>query len=175
MDGRSKGLERPFAKATAEELEDEDLHCPVAPAEARELRALAARGNYLAMDQPDAQFAVEEACRDMAAPSQASWANFKRVARLSLEFSRLVWRFGGGPDDLETIQAYADSDWTRCLRARRSTTAGWWRLGERLSSTGVPLKRRWPCRRGRPQSHRWRRPPPRASGCRRRRRIWGCI
>ncbi len=72
LEDRSKGLERPCVQMTAEELEDEELNCPLAPAEARELGALAARANQLAIDRPDVQLAVKEARRDMAAPPKAS-------------------------------------------------------------------------------------------------------
>ncbi len=101
------------------------------PREAKEFPALASRANYLAMDCPGAQFAVKEACRDMAAPTRASWQKMKRIARFLLEFPRLVWSFGGEPVELEILERFADSDWAVWFRTRRSTSGGVVMLGGR--------------------------------------------
>ena len=134
LDPESKGLHKPCVKETVGEVEDDETNSPLSPKEATEFRALAARANYLAMDRPDVQFAVKEACRDMAAPTRASWQKVKRIARFLLEFPRLVWRFGGEPVELEILEVFADSDWAGCLRTRRSTSGGVVMLG------GVALK-----------------------------------
>ncbi len=134
MDPKSKGFNKTCVKETAGEVEDNEMNSPLSPGEAEEFRALAARANYLAMDRPDVQFAVKEACRDMAAPTRASWQKMRRIARFSLESPRLVWRFGGEPEELEILEVFADSDWADCLRTRRSTSGGVVMLG------GVALK-----------------------------------
>ena len=36
-------------------------------------RFIVATINYLAIDQPDIQFASQEVCRDMSAPDEGSW------------------------------------------------------------------------------------------------------
>ena len=71
-------------------------------------RALAARANYLAADRPDAQFAAKEVCRDMAAPSAASWARLKKLVRFLLDTPRLVWNMGGSQQEWEVLEVYSD-------------------------------------------------------------------
>ena len=54
-------------------------------------RGSAARGNYLAADRIDIQFAAKEVCRWMAKPSDQSWAALKRVCRDLIGLPRLVY------------------------------------------------------------------------------------
>ena len=57
----------------------------------RPFRAIAARGNYLAMDRPDIQYAAKEICRWMAAPTEASVA-LKRLGRYLQGSPRLIFK-----------------------------------------------------------------------------------
>ncbi len=43
--------------------------------------ALATRCNYLSMDRPDMQFAVKEACREMAKPAVGAWSRLERIGQ----------------------------------------------------------------------------------------------
>ena len=42
-------------------------------------RAVAARLNFVSMDRADIQFAVKEACRDMAGPNWNAWGRLERL------------------------------------------------------------------------------------------------
>ena len=56
-------------------------------------RAIAARLNFMAADMPDIQFATKEACREMSAPTRASWKKLKRIGRYLVGRSRVAWKF----------------------------------------------------------------------------------
>ena len=100
----------------------------------REFRSIVASVNYMAIDQPDLQFACKEACREMAAPTPASWLKLKRIARYLLGREKVVWRYpwktghGGW-------KVYVDSDWAGDVRTRKSTSGGLIMLGEHCIRT----------------------------------------
>ena len=54
-------------------LEEEAISKELVGAEATRFRAVAARGNYLAADRPDMQYAVTGICRRMAKPVVGDW------------------------------------------------------------------------------------------------------
>ena len=60
----SKGL-----KVTGGHEEEKEDDYELEPKEAKQFRGVAARGNYLAQDCPDIQYAAKEICRGMAKPS----------------------------------------------------------------------------------------------------------
>ena len=97
-------------------------------------RAIVAIVNYLAVDQPDLQFASKEACRDMSAPSPQSWAKLKRIGRYLVGRSQVVWRFPWkkGPGGWKVT---VDSDWAGDRVTRRSTSGGVIRLGDHCLKT----------------------------------------
>ena len=76
----------------------------------RQFRSIVASVNYMAIDQPDLQFACKEACREMASPTDRSWMKLKKLARYLLGRERVVWRYpwkaGHG-----SWKVYVDSDW----------------------------------------------------------------
>ena len=49
---------------------EEEHSQQLTPGEAREFRGIAARANYLALDQTDRQYATKEVCRGMAVPNK---------------------------------------------------------------------------------------------------------
>ena len=77
-------------------------------AEATRYRACVAKANYLSQDRPDIAFAVKEACRDMAAPTAASWGKVKRVVRYLKGEPRVVYesRWQGQED----LTVFVDTD-----------------------------------------------------------------
>jgi hypothetical protein len=122
LDSGSKGLTSPIVKDSLEELlEGSD---PLSLASATEFRSIAARGNYLALDRADIQYATKEVCRDMSAPTALSVAKLKRLARYLLDYPSLVWSFKEFEDTLEYMDVFGDSDWAGCLKTRRSTSGG---------------------------------------------------
>ena len=59
----------------------------------RQYRSIAASINFMAQDQPDLQYACKEACRDMSAPTAASWLKLKKIARYLVGRKKVVWRY----------------------------------------------------------------------------------
>jgi hypothetical protein len=95
---------------------------PLDKAAASMYRSCVARANYLALDRPDIAFAVKEACRDMSAPTTASWEKIKRVVRYLKGEPRLVYEYRWqGQEDLTV---YVDTDWAGCHKTRKSTSGG---------------------------------------------------
>ena len=76
-DVSTPGVDEP-KKNEEEQLEAE---IPLNPEEATAFRAVAARGNYLAQDRPDIQFAVKELCRCMSSPKREDQHKLKRLGR----------------------------------------------------------------------------------------------
>ena len=115
----AKAVATPSVKATFKELEeDEDLSKPLHTA----FRSAAARGNYLAADRIDAQFACKEICRSMAHPTAHAWKSLKRLCRYLSSAPRLVYRFR--QQTVSSIDIYTDTDWAGCPRTRKSTSGG---------------------------------------------------
>lgn len=97
-------------------------------------RATAARLNYQAMDRPDCQYSVKEACREMAAPTRRSLERLRRIARFLKKHPRLVWSFPlQAPVDI--IDTYADANWSGCRRSRKSTSGGCIMIGRHTVKT----------------------------------------
>ena len=92
-------------------------------------RGIAARGNYLALDRPDIQFASKEICREMSLPTRGSLRRLRHLGRYLVSHPRVVWRFGyqRWPDGLEVN---VDSNWAGCRRTRKSTSGGTARWGQ---------------------------------------------
>ena len=85
-------------------------------------RALGARCNYLAADRPDIQFSAKEICRWMANPTELSMAALRRLGRYLTGRRRLVFRYPLQTAD--RVEFYSDTDWSGCVRTRKSTS-GW--------------------------------------------------
>ena len=120
----SKGLSWPGMKeeATIKEEgggEEEEL----SKEEAKHFRKVAARANYLGLDRMDIQFAVKEACREMAKPTVGGLRKLKRLARYLAQAPRVDIEFDGEGVE-EVVDAYSDSDWAGCRESRKSTSGG---------------------------------------------------
>ena len=115
----------PSVKATFKQMdEDEDLSKSLHTA----FRSAAARGNYLAADRIDAQFACKEICRSMAQPTEHAWKSLKRLCRYLSSAPRLVYRYH--QQEISAIDVYTDTDWAGCPRTRKSTSGGVVMLGQ---------------------------------------------
>ena len=89
-----KGCPTPGTEdAKPDDFEDDPDLEELAPAEATNYRAIAARCNYLSVDRPDILFSVKECCREMSKPTQRSLKRLKRVGRYFKSFPRAVWKF----------------------------------------------------------------------------------
>ena len=95
----------------------------MATADATQFRGLAARGNYLAQDRVDIQYACKEASRRMAKPRVGDWQLLKRIARYLVGAPRYEQRFRwqNRPSQLDI---FTDSDWAGCKTTCRSTSGG---------------------------------------------------
>ena len=120
----AKSVATPGVKSSFHELEEDT---PLAPGRHTAFRGSAARGNYLAADRPDAQFACKEVCRWMSGPSEQAWTALKRVGRFLSSAPRLVYTYP--QQTVEGIDVYTDTDWAGCARTRKSTSGGCVLLG----------------------------------------------
>ncbi len=115
----------PGVRATGQDLEqDQELPTRLNTA----FRGAAARGNYLAADRIDAQFACKEVCRYMAKPTLHSWKSLKRICRFLNGAPRLVYTYP--KQSIACIDIYSDTDWAGCPRTRKSTSGGCVMLGK---------------------------------------------
>ena len=89
---------------------------------------------YLSTDRPEIQFAVKEACREMAKPCQDSWKMLERVAKYLKARPRAVWLFSWQAAQ-QVVDAYGDSNWAGCRKTRKSTSGGAIMLGSHCIKT----------------------------------------
>ena len=115
----ANGVATPGVKATFKELEEDQ---PLPARLTTAFRGAAARGNYLAADRLDLQFACKEVCRWMAAPTQHAWTALKRICRFLCQAPRLVHEYR--QQTVEAIDVYTDTDWSGCPKTRKSTSGG---------------------------------------------------
>ena len=92
-----------------------------------------ARGNYLAQDRSDIQFAVKELSRKMSSPDEDDWPRVKRFAQYLVHTPRIVVKFnyqkGNG-----LVTAWSDADWAGSGpdSSRMSTSGGVLMLGSHV-------------------------------------------
>ena len=123
-----KSVATPAVKATAEHCRTDE---PLPEGKVTHFRALAARGNYLAVDRPDCQFGAKEICRFMSSPTMLSVEALKRLGRYLSGHPRLVFAYPH-QDDVDGVDVYADTDHAGCLRTRKSTSGGCLMVGKHL-------------------------------------------
>ena len=119
-----KSTATPGVRASFEEVE-KDVELPKDQHSA--FRGAAARGNYLAADRLDCQFACKEVCRGMSTPTQRSWGALRRMCRYIAGLPRLVYRFER--QEVNAVDCYTDTDWAGCPKTRKSTSGGCILLG----------------------------------------------
>ena len=100
---------------------------PLAEEKHTAFKAIAARGNSLGPDRPEMQYAAKEICRWMAAPSELGVQALKRLWRFLDSHRRLVFEFPFQTAD--KVDVYSDTDWSGCVRTRKSTSGGCLMLG----------------------------------------------
>ena len=120
----------PGLKAIVEQLKEDKL---LGTDNHTKFRALAARANYLAQDRIDIQFAAKEVCRFMSAPTETSEAALKRLGRYLLGHPRMLYTYPFQRAD--SIDVYSDTDWSGCLRTRKSTSGGCIMIGQHCIRT----------------------------------------
>ena len=121
-----KAVATPGIKATFKELEEDSAELPSHLTTA--FRGAAARGNYLAADRLDSQFACKEICRWMSRPSKHAWKAFKRLCRYLAGAPRLVYVYE--EQEIDSVDVYTDTDWAGCPLTRKSTSGGCVMLGK---------------------------------------------
>ena len=102
--------------------------------EATMFRAAVARGNYLAQDRSDIQYAVKELSRGMSNPTQNDDKQLKRLARYLIGRERAVTEYGY-QGNYRSIEVWSDTDYAGCKRTRKSSTGGVVKLGNHVIKT----------------------------------------
>ena len=110
----SKGVTTPGAK---QEEDDRKLQCEFA----RDVRSITMRAAYLALDRPEMMFAVKEAARTAADPTEGTKQQLRRIARYLKHRPRLVQQFRWQQMPA-TLSVECDSDYAGCKRTRKSTS-----------------------------------------------------
>ena len=90
-------------------------------------RAIGAKGNYLDPDTPEMHFAAKEICRWMAATSELGVQVLERLRRFLDSHRRLAFEFPFQTAD--KVDVHSDTDWSGCVRTRKSTSGGCLMLG----------------------------------------------
>ena len=99
--------------------------------DATQHRALTARGNYLAQDRSDIQYAIKELSRGMATPTVGDRKQLKKLGRYLLERPRIVTEYNY-QEEVKEIVGWSDSDYAGCRRTRKSTSGGAMMMGSHL-------------------------------------------
>jgi hypothetical protein len=128
----AKPVATPGVKSSFHDLEEDK---PLADRLHTAFRGSAARGNYLAMDRPDIQYAAKEICRWMAAPTEASVVALKRLGRYLQGSPCIIFRYPW--QSAEKVDAYSDTDWAGCPKTRKSTNGGVLYVGVLCRERGV--------------------------------------
>ena len=120
MTGASKsgtpGIKRTFEDAKAEKELPRDKHTA--------FRGVGARANYLSADRPEIQYASKEICRFMASPTDQGVVALKRLGRFLEGEKRLIFDYPF--QEAERVEVYSDTDWSGCVKTRKSTSGGAW-------------------------------------------------
>jgi hypothetical protein len=86
-------------------------------------RSVAAKGNYIAADRPDIQFAVKECAKGMSAPTEEYWFHLKKLVRYLIGTPRIVtkykWQIASNK-----LTIYSDANWAGDKQTRKSTSGG---------------------------------------------------
>jgi hypothetical protein len=90
---------------------------------------MVARGNYLAQDRCDIQYAVKELSRGMQNPTKGHVRALQRLGRYLIGRTRYVVTFRRQANNI-ALHTRVDTDRVGCLKTRKSTSGGITRLGE---------------------------------------------
>ena len=123
LDGDSKFLKKNCYKE--EEDGREKTPQKLNRQECKVYRMLAARMNFMALDNPVIQFAAKEICRKMSGPDEEDFAKAKRLARFIAGIKAVEWEHPWQEEEeAKVLRVLVDNDWAGCRRTRRSTSAG---------------------------------------------------
>ena len=94
---------------TPDEENDESDEVKLSRCEAKDFRRLGMTANYLAMDRPDIQFAVNQICREMSIPKVAGLRKLKKLARYLRGALEVEIHFRAEGDEA-VLETFTDSD-----------------------------------------------------------------
>jgi len=86
-------------------------------------RSVVAKGNYLAADRPDIQFAVKECARGMSSPTEENWFHLKKLVRYLIGVPRIVTKYKWQQEG-NKMTVYSDANWAGDKQTRKSTSGG---------------------------------------------------
>ena len=141
LEDGSKSLDTPIVVEDTRGEEDEELSRD----QAGEFRSVPAMANYLALDRPDLQVAVNVLCQKMARPTAGSWLRLKRVARYLKKYPLLLYEFRDDGEDLE-LKVFSDSEWAGDQDTRRSCSEGVSLLADSAVKSWSSRQATRPCR-----------------------------
>ena len=107
-----------------EEGDEEEMNY----SDATRFRSVCARLNFLAQDRAELQFTSKEISSSMARPLVGATKQLKRVARFLRGHGRAVQAFPW-EEQVDTVEAFADSDWAGNRKSAKSTSGGVLRWG----------------------------------------------
>ena len=114
----------PWVNATFRGFEeDADLHQTLHMA----FRGVVARGDYLAADWIDAEFACKEICRYIANATQHAWRAFKRLCRYFSSTPRFMYEFH--QQSVQCVDMCINTDLAGCPKTGKSISGGVVMLG----------------------------------------------
>ena len=129
LDGEGvKGMVTPGVMVLAHQVE---VEAEIPESEHTRFGGLAARANFLAADRIDIIYAAKEVSRFVAKPSSLAMAALKRLGNYLQSHPRLV--FSLPFQEAEGIEVYSDTDWSGCIRTRKSTSGGCMMVGGYVS------------------------------------------
>lgn len=103
--------------------------------ESSKYRAAAAMANYMGVDRPDIQFAVQGACRVSAAPGEADPRKVKRIARYIQAAPKVVITMRVEDKMDHVIIVGVNSDLAACRQCRINTNGGVLMVGGMAAKT----------------------------------------
>ena len=86
-------------------------------------RSVVAKGNYLAADRPDMQFATKECAKGMSAPTECHWTKLKKLVRYLKGKPRVVVHYAW-QEPCNKMTVYSDANWAGDKQTRKSTSGG---------------------------------------------------
>jgi hypothetical protein len=92
-------------------------------------RSVVAKGNYIAADRPDIQYAVKECARGMSSPTEENWFHLKKLVRFLIGVPRIVTKYKWQQMAYK-ITVYSDANWAGDKQTRKSTSGGSIMLGD---------------------------------------------
>ena len=92
-------------------------------------RGIVARGNYIAQDGCDVQYAVKELSRGMSVHTSVHMRALKRLAKYLVGRTRHIAKFER-QRQTGMIDTQVDTDHAGCLRTRKSTSGGSLKVGK---------------------------------------------